>query len=91
MSCSGVSGGVALSPPLRYSAPELSSGCPARASTACDVFSFSLLVAESLGAAGLPTCRDGAIENHQQQVILQALGVGQFLLPSRVTVSRVFV
>lgn len=70
----GVGAGVALSPPLRYSAPELCSGYPVRASAAADVFSFSLLVAECLGATGLPTCRDGDVETHQQQVKGQTKG-----------------
>ncbi|OEH75102.1 SCY kinase-related protein (incomplete catalytic triad) [Cyclospora cayetanensis] len=61
------SAGLALAPPLRYSAPELSSAFPPRASEAADVFSFSLLAAEILGARGLPTCKDGELQDHQQQ------------------------
>ncbi|XP_026193199.1 uncharacterized protein LOC34618768 [Cyclospora cayetanensis] len=65
--CSSSSAGLALAPPLRYSAPELSSAFPPRASEAADVFSFSLLAAEILGARGLPTCKDGELQDHQQQ------------------------
>ncbi|KAL8272108.1 hypothetical protein Esti_003951 [Eimeria stiedai] len=64
----GVSAGVALCPPLMYTAPELPLGHPVSASAAADVFSFSLLAAECLGASPhLLSCRDGEVELHQQQ------------------------
>ncbi|KAL8437566.1 hypothetical protein Efla_000429 [Eimeria flavescens] len=61
------SAGVALSPPLCFTAPEVTRSHPARASAAADVFSFALLVASCLGASTLPSCRDGDTEAHQLQ------------------------